>query len=94
MIARTIMDSQVERAVITGHAGRSRLSDGSTMVETSKIAALRTAAVSDALIRLGVDPSIVDRRAVDKSAIAAAVGDVKSRNETVEIQLAKRPGSR
>jgi outer membrane protein OmpA-like peptidoglycan-associated protein len=94
MIARAVMNSQVERVIITGHAGRSRLSNGSTMVETSKIAALRTAAVSDALIRIGVNPSIVDRREVDKTAIDAAVGDVESRNATVEIQLAKRPASR
>ena len=86
MIARAVMASPVRRVIVTGHAGRSRLSDGSTMREAPQIAAQRTDAVSKALIGIGVKPSIVETRAIESTAIDAPVPDLDSREVTVEVE--------
>jgi hypothetical protein len=94
MIGRAIMNSQVRQVIVTGRSGRSRLSDGSTMIESKAVGALRAATVSDALVLLGVAPQLVSQRSVDHTPVDAQVGDVNSRNVTVEVQLAKRSRGR
>jgi hypothetical protein len=94
MIGRAIMNSQVQRVIVTGRSGRSRLADGSTMIESKAIGALRAATVSEALVLIGVAPELVGQRNVDKTPVDAQVGDVDSRNVTVEVELAERSRSR
>jgi hypothetical protein len=86
MIARAVMASPVHRVIVTGRAGRSRLSDGSTMREAPQIAAQRADAVSNALIAIGVTRGIVEKRAIETTAIDAPVPDVDSRAVTVEVE--------
>ncbi|HEU4960717.1 MAG TPA: hypothetical protein VFT56_09930 [Sphingomonas sp.] len=89
MIAKAILKSPVRRVIVTGHAGRSRLSDGSRMLEAPQIADERMRAVSNALIGIGVTAGIVEEHGIDSTAIDAPVSDVDSREVTVEVLLSQ-----
>lgn len=88
MMARAIMASPAKRVTVTGHAGRSHLTDGSTMIETPAIAAQRAAVVSDALIGIGVPRAVLVTREAKQPSAAARPEGVSSRNVTVEVELA------
>jgi hypothetical protein len=93
MMGRAIMNSRVQRVIVTGRSGRSRLADGSTMIESKAIGVLRAAKVSEALVLIGVAPELVSQRNVDNTPVDAQVGDVDSRNVTVEVQIAEHSTS-
>ena len=64
------------------------------MIESKAMGALRAATVGEALALIGVAPELVTQRNVDKTPVDAEVGDVDSRNVTVEVELAERSSSR
>ena len=87
-IARTIMSSRVRSINITGFSGRTRLSDGSSMIESPSTGRLRAQAVRDALVLIGVDPNLVRLSNVEKTPVDAQVDGAESRNVAVDIALA------
>lgn len=89
LIARTIMASPVARVIVTGHAGQSRLDDGSVMREAPEVAARRMAVVRDALIAIGVPEKIVDGRIADSLPEGSSVLGPESREVTIDVVLAR-----
>ncbi len=87
MMARAIMASQVTRVIVTGHAGRSRLSDDSMLVENPAIGAQRAAVISAALIGIGVSPALLVTRDAKQPSSDNTADGVASRNVRVEIDL-------
>lgn len=85
-IARAIIASSVSRVIVTGRAGRSRLTDGTVMTETPGIADARTAVIREALLGIGVRPDRIEVRQRETTADVSIQG-VESRNLTVEVEL-------
>lgn len=89
MIARSIMASSVDRVIISGHAGQSRLDDGSIMREAPEVAVGRMTVVRDALIAIGVPESIVEGRTVDSPHEGLSAPGPESRVVTIEVVVAR-----
>jgi len=89
LIARTIMATPVARVIVNGHAGESRLDDGSIMREAPEIATRRMAVVRDALIAIGVPKKIVEGRTADSPPEGSSVLGPESREVTVDVVLAQ-----
>lgn len=88
MAARAIMGSPVKRVIVSGRAGRSRLSDGTVMTEVPAIAAKRIAAVANALIGIGVRPGIMEMRQAGFTTSTDPIQGVESRDVAIEVMLA------
>jgi len=89
LIARTIMASPVARVIVTGHAGGSRLDDGSIIREAPEVAARRMMVVRDALIAIGVPQNILEARTVDRPPEGSSVLGPESREVTVDVIVAQ-----
>jgi hypothetical protein len=89
MIARTIVASPVDRVIITGQAGQSRMDDGSILREAPEVAGRRMKVVRDALIDIGVPESIVEGRTVDSPPEDLSAPGPESRLVTIEVVVAR-----
>lgn len=88
MAALAIMRSPVKRVIISGRAGRSRLSDGTVMTEVPAIAAKRITAVANALIGIGVRPDTVEMRQAGITTATDPIQGVESRDVAIQVVLA------
>ncbi len=88
MAALAIMRSPVKRVIVSGRAGRSRLSDGTVMTEVPAIAAKRITAVANALIGIGVRPDTVEMRQAGITTATDPIQGVESRDVAIQVVLA------
>jgi len=79
----------VARVIVKGHAGGSRLDDGSIIREAPEVAARRMMVVRDALIAIGVPRNIVEARTVDRPPEGSSVLGPESREVTVDVIVAQ-----